>query len=591
MTIQKRLATLRATSPPIRFVGREARRVSRRRLLGGVILLALVLSQYVPAQAWDTFSDTWVATDALGRALPTTAEVGAPKTNKFVGIFYFLWLEGKGPVYDISKILSANPTNPTWGPVHAFHFWGEPLFGYYRSDDEFVLRKHAQMLTDAGVDVVFLDVTNALTYDSTRDALCRVWTEWRRLGNPTPQIAFLANSQSDRVVNHLYDTFYAKGAFSNLWFHWQGKPLMLASTDGVRPEAQRFFTFRQSWAWTKGHKWFGDGKDKWPWLDFYPQTPGWHENPDKPEQISVCIAQHPVSNIGRSFHNGKQPPPAEQRPHHGLCFAEQWRRALEVNPPMVFVTGWNEWIAQRFVVSNTGPRPHAMLGKPLQLGDTFFVDQYNIEYSRDAEPMRGGYGDAYYMQLTAHIRRFKGARSLSPVRPRPIVIDGRFDDWREVLPEYRDTIGDPVRRNHPGWKGEPLFINNSGRNDIVAAKVSYDASNVYFYVRTKKTLTPSTDPDWMILLVDTDSNATTGWLGYDYVFRASVPGPAKFAAQGNEMEVSVPRSALRPDGHVTKLAFKWIDNIAVGCDVSEFTLNGDAAPNDRFNYSADLDEK
>jgi hypothetical protein len=34
------------------------------------------------------------------------------------------------------------------------HHWGESAFGYYRSDDPWVLRKHAQMLSDAGVDVI-----------------------------------------------------------------------------------------------------------------------------------------------------------------------------------------------------------------------------------------------------------------------------------------------------------------------------------------------------------------------------------------------------------------------------------------------------
>jgi hypothetical protein len=37
------------------------------------------------------------------------------------------------------------------------------------------------------------------------------------------------------------------------------------------------------------------------------------------------------------------------------------------------------------------------------------------------------------------------------------------------------------------------------------------------------------------------------------------------------------------------LDFKWADNcIAVG-DWTDFTLNGDAAPNDRFNYRAQLE--
>ena len=34
--------------------------------------------------------------------------------------------------------------------------------GYYLADDDWVIRKHAQMLTDAGVDVIIVDLTNAV---------------------------------------------------------------------------------------------------------------------------------------------------------------------------------------------------------------------------------------------------------------------------------------------------------------------------------------------------------------------------------------------------------------------------------------------
>jgi len=41
------------------------------------------------------------------------------------------------------------------------------------------------------VDVVIFDVTNQVTYRDYYMALLRVWSEMRRLGNPTPQVAFL----------------------------------------------------------------------------------------------------------------------------------------------------------------------------------------------------------------------------------------------------------------------------------------------------------------------------------------------------------------------------------------------------------------
>jgi hypothetical protein len=556
-----------------------------------------------PALPWDTCADTWVATDGLGRPLPSQATTGPAKPDHTVGIFYFLWNEGQGPVHDLTKIVAANPEQPAYGPVSSFHHWGEPLFGYYKQDDRYVLRKHMQMLADAGVDVLLLDVTNALTYDSVRDALLGVLDEMKASGQRAPEIAFLANSSSAGTVEHLYQTFYKPGKGRTHWFQWLGKPLLLTPPDGLTDEARAFFTLRHSWAWTKGQPWFGDGRDKWPWLDHFPQSPGWHDAPDKPEQITVCVAQHPISNIGRSFHKGKQPPPGQWRSAEGLCFAEQWQRALEVDPPFVMLTGWNEWIAQRFV-DDTGSM--TLAGRKLKPGDSYFVDTYSAEFSRDIEPMQGGFGDAYYYQMIDGIRRYKGTRALPEVKGTPIGIDGEFADWAAAYPVYRDTLGDPARRDHPGWQNEAPFLNRTGRNDLAVAKVSADDSKVCFYIQTREALTASDGGNWMLLFLDTDHNPQTGWLGYDFVlnrskvrpdlttlernegnaYRWGSPVDITFRMAGNELELAIPRAALDLTDENFTIDFKWADNIQQSGEWSDFTLNGDVAPNDRFNFRA-----
>ena len=85
-----------------------------------------------PPAIRDTFSDTWVATDGLGRQLPTFEEVGPPRKDRFVALFCFLWLgeHVSGGPYDISRILAEDPDamqkadSPLWGPLGAFHHWG-----------------------------------------------------------------------------------------------------------------------------------------------------------------------------------------------------------------------------------------------------------------------------------------------------------------------------------------------------------------------------------------------------------------------------------------------------------------------------------
>ncbi len=193
----------------------------------------------------DTMPDTWVASDSLMRTLPGFKECGPPRTDRTVGMFYFLWLGAhvNGGPHDISRILAKDPNasmnkdNPLWGPMHAMHHWGESVFGYYNTDDPYVLRKHAQMLADAGVDVILFDVTNQVTYRNNYIALLRAFADVRAKGGRTPQVAFLCPFGAPAgVVEELYRDLYAPGLHSDLWFRWEGKPLILADPDMLRTD-------------------------------------------------------------------------------------------------------------------------------------------------------------------------------------------------------------------------------------------------------------------------------------------------------------------------------------------------------------------
>ncbi len=438
-----------------------------------------------------TLPDTWAATDNLSRPVADAAQAGPPQPDRVAGIFYFLWHSDLHitKIYDNTKILAANPADPQWGPPLAYHWWAEPFDGYYRSDDPWVIRRHAQMLTDAGIDVIVCDCTNTIIYPETITRICEVYTQMRQEGSRTPQIAFIVHSHSGQTAQKLYDFLYAPKRFPELWFRWQGKPLLMAKVADVPDNLREFFTVRDSWAWTGPGSWFGDGKDKWPWIDNTPQKPGWHDAPDKPEEIAIAAGGHPTSNIGHSQHDGQQPPEADQHPGQGLHFGEQIRRALEVKPPFLFVTGWNEWQAMRFVQKPDKPPVH-FLGRLLEPGDSFWVDAYNQEFSRDIEPQRGHYEDNYYYQMADAIRRYKGVRS--PPAPSAPKFVGAFSDWADVTPEYHDDPFDTAPRDFPGCGDAGIYKNDAGRNDFVRAKVARDAKTVWFYVETREKISPST---------------------------------------------------------------------------------------------------
>jgi hypothetical protein len=579
--------------------------VKRAGITAMPVMLMLAASPSLLAQ-WDVQSDTWVATDALGRSLPEYRDCGPPRANRTVGIFYFLWHGQHNPSgpWDITKILAQYPnaitqsTSPPWGPEYHFHHWGESELGYYLSSDPYVIRRHCRTLVDAGIDTLIFDVTNQFTYASVYLSLCNIYNQIRQAGGRTPQICFFGRVTTMQVV---YDEFYSQNLYPDLWFQWKGKPLYLLSK--AFPEdpppnqtLQDFFTIRDTWAFSRSG-WFADGHDKWTWADHYPQAVGWHD-PGVPEEISVAVAMQetymsaPTAH-GRHYHDGSEPPP-ELWNGHGLNFQEQWERALTIDPEFVFITGWNEWVAQRFISD----------GSYVPAGYSCFVDQFTQEFSRDAEPMKGGHGDNYYYQMIDYIRRYKGVRRREYAGvPRPITIDGVFSDWTSVTPEFRDAIGDTTHRNYAGWAGAGIYVNTTGRNDIVAAKVTQDADYVYFYARTQANLTSRTGSKWMLLFIDADRNLATGWEGFDYLVNDPVVSSTQtslkkyqdgawesatnvpFRMSGKELEIRISRAdlGLRAGADLT-LDFHWADNIQKLGDIAEFGINGDSAPNRRFNY-------
>ncbi len=556
------------------------------------------------------YTDDWVATDALGRTLPTYDEVGDTRDEKYIGVFYYIWEGFHGnTVYSIPEILKNYPSDPlsssntAWGPLYAFHFWGEPEYGYYRSEDPWVIRHDLQMLANAHVDFIYLDVTNSQLYINTVMELCKVSMEMRSEGIYTPAIVFTTHAYSGRVMNELYDYIYADDLFKDLWFMWDGKPLILGDKDDsvLRPEVKDFFTIKFSWAWSDTK----NNPDHWQWVDTYPQDYGWNTNPDVPEQIAVATASHPNISLGKSYHNGEEPEVDSEylTPYtaQGLCFKEQFDWALEVDPKVIMITQWNEWVAQRFIWDSGSS---IFAGRSIVNGDSHFVDLFNQEFNRDIAPMKGGHTDNYYYQMLSYIRKFKGMeKPQSFSSPTTISIDGDFSEWADIQPLFHDPIGDVTHRDFPGYNPNDKLVNTSGRNDIIESRVIYDDDNLYFYVKTVDDITSYTDNNWMLLFIDADRKKGTGWEGYDFMINKAPSSSSQTSLQtytptgwgdatnlsyhvsGNEMEISVPRTALMMADSVPEFYFHWADNSLSLDDISAFFLDGESAPDRRFNFN------
>jgi len=603
-----------------------------------LLLSVLGVTAYAGREPVDLQSDTWVAADALGRTLPSGAECGAVRQGRYVGVFYYIWHGAHGysneggahdqntvkvpkgedltAPFDITRILQQPREKQPWGPVNRFHHWGEPLFGYYVANDEWVIRRHAQMLSDAGVDVILFDVTNGFSYRDIYLNLLRIYRDIRAHGGRTPQVAFLCNGSLIKAAQSasaaLWKDLYQTGQYNELWFRWKGRPLILGDPEAFTDEMQAFFSIRNSWAWSRGGRneptrWFGNGKDCWNWLDNTPQNYGWHEAPERAEQVPVATAQHPHPDKGKSYHNGKPMHPPETAVGH--YFAEQWQRALEIDPEFILITQWNEWVAQRFI--NKGEKHFELYaGKPNQVGDSVFIDVYSQEYNRDIEPMQGGYGDNYYYQMAANIRRFKGARSAPkagpPVAgaPQSPAAENAFGFWSTVKPLYFDSTGDTSKRDHHGWGGAGPYQDESGRNDFDLLQLCRDKDDLHFFVKTVKPITEPSGENWMELFISPAGFPEPSWEGLQYRIRLSDAskgvyavekstggfhwqrvGEAKFMTVGNALQLSVPRALLGKCAAEESLDFyfKWSDNRQTAAAI-DWLRYGDTAPNARFMY-------
>ncbi|RKX40931.1 MAG: hypothetical protein DRP64_11960, partial [Verrucomicrobia bacterium] len=257
------------------------------------------------------------ATDDLDRKLPTYEEVGDIQTNKVVAMFYWTWHAGhstRGKDFDLSKILEHNPEmandwdHPLWKRFtgSGSFFWTGPLFDYYDGKDKWVIRKQLEMLSAAGVDVLFYDATNGdYVWKEGYEAVAEVMAEARVEGVEVPQFAFMLNfnasTNTASSLAQLYNELYKPGKYRESWFMWEGKPAIMAYPEsmdlaGVPPETKAkadeikaFFTFRP------GQSTYDTGPrqdDHWGWSENYPQHGYVQKESGGYELMPVAIAQN-----------------------------------------------------------------------------------------------------------------------------------------------------------------------------------------------------------------------------------------------------------------------------------------------------------
>lgn len=524
---------------------------------------------------------TWTAVDELGRSV-LNEDNPASRENRDVIMFYWTWhesrqvaqtLNGSGApgITDITVVLeqshgaAANDFNHGFWASSQVCFWGHPLFGYYRTTDTWVLRKHAEMLADAGVDAVVFDCSNGdfLWWDSTM-ALLQTWNQARLDGVKVPKIAFLLNfivtEYTRSSLRSLYNNLYRDHLYEDLWYKVDGKPLIMAfpesldlpGSTSLDQTIKGVFTFRHPQADYVNGDVGSSSNPYWGWLESREQ------HLFNGEQMTVGVSQNATDGV-RGHCYAFNAPGSYGRSHtrahgndllsgslstgiatasfiQGYNFQEQWDTALQTDPKYVFVTGWNEWVAGKsraFPVNPSDNTAPTYYDAPTQTTYTYqpygiwngtsgppaFADQYDSERSRDIEPtfFWGDYGDVYYYQLAKNIRQYKGVSAYPNVSRKETKTIGQFSGWDKVSPDFKHYRGNTFDRYHYDHSNSgAIYADNTGRNDFVDARVTRDNRYIYFYVETDGAITSRTDPGWMRLFINIDRDYTTGWKGYDF---------------------------------------------------------------------------
>lgn len=563
-----------------------------------------------------------VATDALGR---TFAEADGERSGtRYVGIWYSLWLGQhmymQTSIYDNQVLLSteegaaklASTEDCEETRLNEFHFCSQPLYGYYNMQDPWVVTRHIELLTAAGIDYLCFDTTNAATYPEVVRLVLETLQKYQNQGFKVPKAMFYVNSNAGTTARKIYNDFYQTEKYDDVWFSPNGKPMIAAITSDNRgasdqvmidpnyedvfpDELRDRFDVRES-QWPQG---IIEHENALPWMSWkYPQSI--HPNL---KAISVSVAQHdPVqvnfsaqgvtSSRGYDHATGK----LYENYQEGQNFESQWQTVFDYEAQgktveNVLLTSWNEWMAIKTFNGN----------------EVVFCDVYNEEYSRDIEMMKGSCGDNFYLQMIRNLReyKFEEAKHYNYQKMTVDMTDETLSQWENVRAHYRDFAGDAMARDFTDAVGKGRYTDTSNRNDITDVKVVHNSTDLFVYVRTLEEITPynGTDTNWMTLLIGTDSSAPS-FENFRYIVNRSpkedgttsveqslggfsweTAGGAEYRLYGNVIVYKIPLKTLGLDADNCHIRLKVTDNVTDPSDIMDYYVSGDCAPIGRLSYS------
>lgn len=574
--------------------------------------------------------------DELGRKIYPT---DGSEDGKYVGIVYYVWF-GRyhtRKIYDISKLLEkyedgirGNMKNPLWAisgeyynsnisPNGEFHYWDEPIYGYYDSEDPWIIKKHMELFCYAEIDYIALDLTNRVMYPEVIYALLSEILSLQKEGFNPPKLSFSlypTNAEFfSQDLKYIYDNFVSKEEYKDCFFvadekiNPSGKPFVVGrneftpSSGGVEKEF-----------WIKTTNWPGNHitNDSAPGLNvsedlenyngFVGVTPEIFSSAKEKDVITWCSDGYlyPNKNIirGRGYYDGdKTNGSDEDCVKQGLLMQYYFDKIIEDrdNISCLSIVGFNEWWAQK----------QAGLYRPdlHTVQRAVFVDTFSAAFSRDIEPTKGDLGDLSYMQTVQNIRQFKHGKCAAPAKryQHTINIKDGIKAWSKVKGNYLDLENEIMQRKFKSVDPDLVYNDTSARNDVVRLKMTNDEQYFYCFIETKQNISEREpdDKSWMNLHISHFETAAKHSKKFvvnrELLFNKSIieqiednsitkVGECEFFLEKNRLYFAIPLKILNiKQGDV--IAVKATDGINDLSSINEFYTCGDSAPIGSLNFA------
>jgi hypothetical protein len=241
-----------------------------------------------------------------------------------------------------------------WEPIKEWNGPFHPVLGEYKTDDREVVRQHLQWLRRAGVDVIFYDACRIqpektlldLGKQKTLQVLAEELSHQEKETRKLKLVVWLEKWNSNPTAEQYefgFDYIRKNLADRDFYFRLEGKPLVMSYLNGPAPDHaaiekrnESFFAIRHiaSDATTPGWRYIGPAGDKEcmtvnPGFDPYMEGAFMTKYVNKQSVDDAALREHRKAAF-------------EQRAD-GKLFETQLLKAREVNPKVIFISGWNDW--------------------------------------------------------------------------------------------------------------------------------------------------------------------------------------------------------------------------------------------------------